>query len=298
MIYENIDIKNAASMEYARLELFALKYTEEMPIGAKRPLVLVCPGGGYVFTSQREAEPIAMKYLAAGFHVAVLWYSVAPAVFPTALLEVAKAFYYLRENADRYHIDTERMAVAGFSAGGHLAASYGMFWSCDFVCDGIGVARADREMLKPNGMILSYPVITGGEFAHSGSIHALTGENGESLDSPALKEIAERIGIKGELTRELAAEAFSLEKQVSEDTPKAFIWHTQTDGSVPVENSLMLAAALQRQGINYEMHIYPNGGHGLSLANELTMSPHASESFPECRNWIDMAITWINLRLN
>lgn len=126
--------------------------------------------------------------------------------------------------------------------------------------------------MKPNGMILSYPVITSGKFAHMGSFEALLGEN--SNDSEKRKKQ-------------------SLEFQVTEDTPPTFLWHTVTDDTVPVENSMLFFEALRKHRVPVELHLYPSGGHGLSLANEETSHEDGGCIQPECQSWIELACTWI-----
>ena len=163
----------------------------------------------------------------------------------------------------------EKFVLSGHSAGGHLAAMLGCFWKENWLAE--EAAGGDTELLRPNGMILSYPVITSGEFAHRGSFDMLMGEKAS-----------------GELLEKL-----SLEKQVTEDTPKSFIWHTFEDGAVPVENSLMFAKALRQKNIPFELHIYPKGGHGLGLGNELTLSTSGKELQPEVNTWIHMAEAFI-----
>ena len=215
MIYKKIEIKVEGYQETADLYTYILDNSVEMHPDRKRPVVVICPGGGYEMTSDREAEPIAMQYLARGYHAVILRYSVAPARYPLALMQLAKTVAYLREHAGEFHIDTDKIILQGFSAGGHLAASLGVFWREKFISEAL---HTDAEMVKPNGMILSYPVITSGKFAHMGSFEALLGEN--SNDSEKRKKQ-------------------SLEFQVTEDTPPTFLWHTVTDDTVPVENSML-----------------------------------------------------------
>lgn len=136
----------------------------------KRPAVLLCPGGGYRTLSTREDQPIAMKYLAAGFHVFVLHYSLAPDVFPRALMELALAMKVIREHGDEWNVDVDRIAVSGFSAGGHLACCLGVFWDREWLYGALGVKP---EMIRPDGMILCYPVITSGEYCHKESFECL-----------------------------------------------------------------------------------------------------------------------------
>lgn len=244
-----------------------------------RPIVIICPGGGYNHVSDREGELVAMQFLAAGIHAAVLRYSVEPARYPTQLKELAKAVALIRSHAKEWRILPDKLMIQGSSAGGHLAASYGCFWGEDIIkteeimpeIDGVSTEEIaiDRELLRPNGLILSYPVITSGEYAHHGSFHALLGDKYDELK-----------------------DKLSLEKQINADTPKAFLWHTFEDEDVPVENTMFFIKALRDNNIQFECHIYPKGIHGLSLANELTLGLSGSELQPDVTNWIKLAITF------
>jgi acetyl esterase/lipase len=270
MIHEIYPIQVEGSLPDARLITYIQDYSDSMAIDT-RPLVLICPGGGYAYTSDREAEAIALQFLAMGCHAAVLRYSCAPAQYPTALLELGTAMTLLRKNAEKWHIDADKIVVQGCSAGGHLAACLGMFWDEDFLAEQLGLGAAQHSLLQPNGMILCYPVITSGEYAHRGSFQNLLGEREAEL------------GAK-----------LSLENQVSEKTPKAFIWGTFEDGSVPMENSLLLVGAMRRAGIPVEYHLYPKGSHGLALATHLTESSDGCHVQAECASWIGLAKTWLD----
>lgn len=267
MINRIIDICTDHSA--AKLFTYFLDNSPETGMDRKRPLVLVCPGGGYEFTSDREAEPIAVQMCARGFHACVLRYNVAPQRFPTALWELAGAVAWLREHSGEYHIDPDRILVCGFSAGGHLACSLGTFWNRDFLRETTGLAP---EAMKPNGLILCYPVIHSGPFAHRGSFDNALGEKAED---PEMLEL------------------LSLEKQVTSDMPPVFMWHTFADDCVPVENTLMMADALRKAGIPFELHIFPDGSHGLSLATAETDCGDGKMIRPECAAWTDMAADWI-----
>lgn len=267
MIYRVMDIKAETYEEPAKLYLYLLDKSPEIGID-RRPLIFICPGGGYCMTSDREAEMIAMQFLAAGFHAAVLRYSCAPACYPTALLEVGASFKYLRENAEDFHIDPDKIVIQGSSAGGHLAASYSVFWKKkSFLSEKL---KVPAEMLRPNGLMLSYPVITSGEKAHRDSFKNLLGDRYDEL-----------------------VEEMSLENQVDENTPPAFIWHTAEDNCVPVENSILFFQALHAHNIPVELHIYPYGCHGLGLASELTASPDGGCIQEECQTWVGLAKTWM-----
>lgn len=265
MHYETHKLSLPGSADYARFTTYFLEVSKEIPCGL-RPTVIVCPGGGYGMTSDREAEPIALSYSAAGINTVVVRYSVAPARFPTALLELATVVRYVREHGPEFGCDPNRIFVTGFSAGGHLAASYGNFWSRSFIAETLG---CDSEVLRPNGQILCYPVITSGEYAHHGSFKNLLGDDYE----------AEKAN-------------HSLENFVSSDTPPTFIWHTQSDNAVPIENSIFLLNALQKNGIKTEFHMYPEGVHGLSLCNEIT-GQRPEMIVPHAAGWIDLAIEFV-----
>ena len=238
---DNIDYQPELECFLPNYELYEeMKETHRL-----RPAMVVLPGGGYAMTSAREHEPIVFQYLAAGFCVFSIRYSVKPAVFPRALYEVFTAIATIRKNADEWKIDKDKIAVCGFSAGGHLTGSVGAYWNEDFVKSDLGFT----DEHKPNALVLSYPVITADEWAHKGSFKNLLGK--EQLSEEEI-------------------EYFSIENRVTSDFPRSFIWHTTTDGVVPVMNSLLLAESLTKNGIMYEMHIYPVGPHGLALSNHIT----------------------------
>ena len=269
MIHKNIEIKARGMEAVGNLYTYFLDSSIEMRPNEKRPVILMCPGGGYEMTSDREAEPMAMQFLAMGYHVAILRYSVCPVRYPAALLQVAESVLYLKEHADEYHIDPEKIVVQGCSAGGHLAANYGIAWNSPFLTKLMGMEN-DPEQLCVAGLLLCYPVITSGEKAHEESFRNLLGEQYEEKK-----------------------EELSLENQVTPDTPPTFLWHTATDETVPVENSLYFFQACLQQGVSAELHIYPVGGHGLSLANEETCRANGIGVQKECQSWIGLAQTWL-----
>jgi len=236
-----------------------------------RPTVVICSGGGYGHHSFREGEAIAIRMNSLGYHACVLRYSLKPNSFPCQVFELACAVAYLRKNSAEYNIDPERIIVAGFSAGGHVAASLGTMWNKDFISKALNIPE---DMLKPDAMLLAYPVITSGEFAHRGSFTNLLGDNYDKL-----------------------LEFASLENQVDEATPKTFMWHTFEDGSVPLENSLLFASALRRANVEFEYHVFPKGSHGLALCTEETNRIQNDKIQVENACWIDMFANWVELCL-
>lgn len=267
MLTEVFPIQVEGSLPETKLCTYILGTSEELYI-KKRPLILMCPGGGYEWTSDREAEPIATRFLAMGYHVAILRYSCAPAAYPTALLEVAQAMKLIYDHAEEWNVETDKIFVQGCSAGGHLAASIGTFWHEAWLAEKIGVSN---DVLCPAGLILCYPVITSGEYAHRGSFENL---------------------LRGQYTDEML-ERVSLEKQVTEQMPPVFLWHTYTDDCVPVENSLYLIQAMKKYDIPVEFHMYPLGGHGLSTCDMQGANVDKYGVQEECASWLPLVQTWL-----
>lgn len=238
----------------------------------KRPVVIVCPGGGYGHLSDREGEAVALKMMTFGFHAAVLKYTLAPMNFPDALKDLCEAVKYIRKNAGHLNADPDKIVVAGFSAGAHLASSLGAFWNKEYCLSAIWNHSENAALLKPNALLLCYPVVTSGEFAHKGSIENVTGGD-KSLE-----------------------DLVSIEKQVDSTFPKTFIWHTNEDSAVPSENSLLLACALRKNKIDFEYHLFNRGNHGMSLATNETCaddgSTVAAES--ECSVWPELFNNWFS----
>ena len=235
----------------AKLTGYLRDETNEMPAFNIRPAMLILPGGGYAFCSAREADPIAMQFLQAGYQTFVLEYTCAhtPERAPLRwqpLIDAASAILHLRRNAAKLRLDPFKIAVCGFSAGGHLAASTAILWDAAPVQKALGITA---EEARPDAVVLGYPVITSGIKTHGGSIANLAG------DDTALQAI------------------FSLENQVRGDLPPFFIWHTVADQAVPVENSLLLASALTENHVPYELHLFTHGGHGSSTCTQEATTP-------------------------
>lgn len=274
MRYEKIFLEDhfpnlPKAKEKTQVTLYIPDVWKEVDEGQTFPCTVICPGGSYWWCSEREAEPVALRMLGNGIAAAVVNYACQYQHYPLQLLEILAAITYIRRNSESLHIDPERIAVMGFSAGGHAACTAGLFWQEKLAEDTLGIVHGED---KPNGMILCYPVITSGEFTHEGSMKCLLG------DDPNAELVAK----------------MSLENQVTENAPKAFIWHTSEDGLVPVENSLLIATALHKKGIDVEMHIYPRGGHGLSLCDE-TVTKHdgLDDAAKYCSDWVPHCIKWI-----
>lgn len=283
MKYEVIDIRIAHSVQ-ATLTIYAHEDYTEVYGERKRPMIVICPGGGYEHVSPREGEPIALQFMTTGAHAAVLRYDVSGqgAEFPQHLLELAASVAYVRKHAAEYCIDPDKILVAGFSAGGHLAASLGCFWKEKWLEELMQAETgATMKDYQPNGEILAYPVITSGEFAHRGSFVKIMGSEAEQGYAP--------LG----LTAKELEEKLSLENQVTSDFPQTFMWHTFEDGAVPLENSLFFAEALRKADVNFEYHVFPHGGHGYALATKETAMKEGKEINAQCAQWIDLFKSWM-----
>ncbi|MCL2158915.1 MAG: alpha/beta hydrolase [Oscillospiraceae bacterium] len=266
MIYEKISLY--PDRPHITLSTYVAETSPELRNFPKKA-VLVLPGGGYFITSDREAEPVAKAFFAAGMNAFVLRYSVKKEAANFApLLDAATAIKHIRDNAERYNIDKDKLVVCGFSAGGHLAACTGTMWKLELLSEKLG---CENSYLRPNGMILGYPVISSGAKGHSGSMATLVGKENAT---------------QAELDK------FSVDKQVDADTCPAFVWHTAED-PLPVENSLYMCEALSEHKIPFELHIFPYGAHGLSLATA-EVAPKDNMVLPYVGRWVEMAIKWIN----
>lgn len=228
---------------------------------SKRPMVVVFPGGGYKPCSPREGEPIACEFNCMGYNAVVVNYT-PNALYPQALTDASDAIVYIRKHAEEWNTDPDKIFVCGFSAGAHLAGSIGIMRKKE-----AAINRSD-DLNKINGMILCYPVVSSGEFAHRGSFDTIGATNDDLLKKT------------------------SLELQVDENTPPAFIWHTFSDDVVPVENSLLLAEAMRKHNIPFELHIYPDGVHGLSMASNVT-SENDKQIIPHVQSWMPLAKAWL-----
>lgn len=256
----------------AELECYLLDNFPEIKADRRRPCVLVVPGGGYLERSPREMEPIAVRMLGYGFQACVLHYSTAPSRFPTALHQLAQAVAMVRAHADDWHVDPRAVFVAGFSAGGHLVADLGAEWDGALLA-GLGL---DAAAIRPDGLMLGYPVISAGEHAHAPSFERLLGER---AGDPA------------------ARDAVSVELQVTAAFPPTFLFHTMTDMTVPVENSILLLAALRRAGVDVEAHFFPSGRHGVALGTRESMYADGT-GVEECvQVWPDLFRAWVERRV-
>ncbi len=255
----------------AYFDTYIQEVSPEMRAIAPRPMVIVCPGGSYWMCSDREAEPIALEFLTRGFDAAVVRYSVAEhSSYPNSLVDVSKTMKIIREHAEEWHIDKNKIAVCGFSAGGHLASTVANLWNDPEVQQKAGCENNEN---KPNAAILIYPVITTGKYTHSDTAKQLLRDHPEEEHEALIKKLS------SELT-------------VGPQTPPVFMAHTYMDDAVPVENVLLYAKALADNDIPFDLHIFQYGHHGLALANENTFNEprYINKDFYK---WMDLCCKWL-----
>lgn len=279
MITKNIKLNETASFD-----TYLLNNSKEYNVDKKRPLVIVCPGGGYAFTSDREAEPIALKFNSVGMHSLVLWYTVYDQVKNVprnALIELAQTIKYAREHAEEWFIDPDKIIVCGFSAGGHLTLQIATRWHEEWLAKEVGTTS---DKLKVNLAIPCYPgaVPTRFEKGDYGFAHQLienpntANERMYGTDTPNDEEVDE----------------YNILLHVSENTPPMFVWHTYEDVLVDVSNSLQLGCKLREFNIPFEMHIFEKGEHGLALCDRTTArkpshyNKHVIHWFSLCEEWL------------
>lgn len=249
--------------------------------------VIVFPGGGYCWLSERESKPVTASFRRGGYRAVILYYDTDSEVLG---LNPARQAAWAVGKVKELH-PGEPVYLLGFSAGAHCAASIGVHWDGrawmggDFLAEVrqyLDVHRSgdttvdflhDPRLFRADRLILSYPVITGGEYAHRGSFERLLGPTPE----------------------ERALRWFSLETQVTAETPPTFLWQTATDDSVPVQNSLLFAQSLMQAHVPVELHIYPKGAHGLSLATEeVEQLAKGRLRDDHVAGWFDVMLDWLS----
>lgn len=224
------------------------------PVEGARGAVVVCPGGAYAMKADHEKWPIAKMFNSQGIAAYVLDYRVSPCTHETPLGDAKRAIRLVRS------MGYEKVAIIGFSAGGHLCCSAATHYDLG---DPDNEDPIERISSRPDAFIPCYAVVSMLEpYGHMYSREMLMGPDKDN---------------------EELARYYSNELQVTKDTPPAFIWHTAEDDCVPVQNSLILAHAMAEKGVSFEMHIYPKGYHGLGLAPEW---PHESAWRMDCCNWL------------
>ncbi|MGI6333822.1 MAG: alpha/beta hydrolase [Saccharofermentanales bacterium] len=288
------------------LTSYVIADSPETTKGAKRPGVLVCPGGAYLFCSDREAEPVAIRFAAMGYHAFVLRYSVyyegrppvntnestlemvpnPHSIHPAPMRDIAKAFLFLHDHADAWALDSSRIAICGFSAGAHNCAMYSMYWHAPVITEFFG---QPEEKFRPAAGILAYTL----------SDYILLADTAKNLKDPMGRALFNASVVAFTGTSNPGAdllEAVSPARQVNAKTPPMFIWSTAGDSLVPVQHSTVLATALAAQKIPFELHVFEEGEHGLSLGTQASAESR-SQINADVAKWSALAEAWLEKRL-
>lgn len=234
----------------------------------KHPLVIIVPGGAFKFQSDRESQPIAMKFAAAGMHSVVFHYQLqidGKSVFPTALQQLATTLNWLKTQEDRHQIDLNKIMLIGFSAGGSIVANFNSLMTNEITRQEI--FKEKLEVL-PCANILGYPVID------------MTIGWPKSLEDVKKMSPDEKF--------------WKAQDTLTESGKPTFIWQTITDQTVPVKNSLLYATKMQELGLPFELHLFSSGPHGLSLATYQVQEPGGSKYLNEqVSKWWELCLNWL-----
>ncbi len=294
MKIEKVNLRNRDDVS---LTSYILDDSKEILKGKKRPGILICPGGANLYCSDREAEPIALRFAGMGYHAFVLRYStyqsgkldmralfegkdefaVDPnSQFPNPMLDVAAAMLHIKDNSDKWLIDSEKIGLCGFSAGGHNVLMYSVYWDSELITSYFNRPASD---FKPACAIVGYGYCD----------YVAMRENGKKCMPNNPIDIS-LFGTSFPTIEQM--EACSPVRMVSKNTPPMFLWTTSQDELVPAKQTLLMALALAEKGIDYEVHVFEKGKHGYALADQATAS-HDYQVSLIVEKWIDMAKVWL-----
>lgn len=286
MIHEIIQISDTTD---AILEAYVLSPEEYARKGMRHPAVLICPGGGYSLVARDEGEPIAHFFNRHGFHAFVLTYSVGMShPFPTALREAANAMALIRAKSEEWLISD--VYAAGFSAGGNLALSLGVFCEDPVITTDLDLTTAQ---VRPDRLILGYPVVTFLPTAADGDIPAEIIEkmaNGELPDFRDANIFESLLGHKNPTDEEKSS--LNLLPKVHSHMPPAFIWGSYEDTLVPASDFLALAQKLYALSVPCEVHVFNHGSHGAGLA-DLSVKDRQEIENTSQNAWTWLCIQWL-----
>ena len=239
-----------------------------------RKALLVFPGGAYIKLAPREGEPVAQAFMPYGYNTFVLHYTVSRKrrkPFPSHLIEATLAIKHIKDNADKYGIDPAEFYVVGFSAGGHLAASVATMWKNEKVLSAVEMPYGYNRV---KGAMLIYPMVSP-DYSNCETYDRAWG-NLFACENPTPEQLNEA----------------AIERHVDADSSPAFILHAFTDPVVDVRNALVLGKAYAEAGVPCEIHVYPEGTHGFSLANEVSAEGHSEFMDQRLAEWVRLAAEW------
>ncbi len=252
----------------ARLYACVQDWTPFPGCSVRRGAVICCPGGGYAVLSRTEGEAVALAFAGQGYQAFALHYRTgARAKWPNPLIDAAEAVLYVRSRADEWNIDPRKVALAGFSAGGHVAAALGTMWPGEQVQSALG---HPGDAVRPDALILGYPALSMRIDRGSQEILSLLAGERPVDEILAETETADFVGAH---------------------TPPAFLWTMFDDGAIPVEQGLDFCRKLAGAEVPFELHTFAHGEHACSLATGAAAlggaeDPAVAEWFPLCCTWL------------
>lgn len=292
-------IKLIENRDDVTLTAFVWKDSPELMAGMKRPAVIICPGGAYFNCSDREATPVALAFAAMGYHAFVLRYSVyggnvfdtgfqnitvkTECQYPRPMQDIGRAILYIRDHAEQWNVDCQKIAICGFSAGAHNCAMYANNWAKPVMTEHFGRPAED---FRPAACILGYPLT---DYVYAGVNHSLNPMDAAFHAASTTAYLGEHRNDPHYLTE------VSPCRNVNENTPPTYIWATAADALVPVQHFLFMAQGLADQKIPFELHIFEDGPHGLSTSTQAS-APSKSMIFPDAAKWVPMVDCWLQKR--
>ncbi len=252
------------------------------------PAVVVCPGGAYMFCSvELEGDTTALRFMDKGYQTFIVEYTVGSrcgehdSKHPAQLIDLAKALLIIREHAEEWHVDVNRISLAGFSAGANLCANMAVHWHESLLSDYFGV---DSSCFKPLAVILGYPLT---DYSFQEDYVAAC------LPPAGVLQEGNRAIFGTPTPDKEQRDALSPYLHVSEKTPPIFMVHAANDSLVPAMHSLIMANALAKKGIPYELHIFQNGEHGFATGVPNGVGPYRSDKQMNLSCWVDLAANWL-----
>jgi len=285
MHFEKVELWEGREDVY--LQTYLAEFDPLLPAPEQElPAIIVCPGGAYMFFSQKgEGDAVAMNFAAAGYQVFMLKYTTGsdcggrPGQYPTQLLDFGKAIMIIRENAKKWHVDVGRMGICGFSAGAHLCATLATRWQEPTLSE---YFKVEPETFRPAFAILGYPLT---DYVFQEEYNATQPAN------PMLQMSNQfYFGTLHPTEEQLKDQSPML--HVTENTPPIFLAHASNDTMVPVEHSLRMATALREKGRPFELHIFRYGEHGFNVGTDILKSEYRIDCYKACHEWINLALKW------
>ena len=298
------------------LKSYIWEDTPQLLAGKMRPAVIICPGGGYLQVGDNEGEPTALKFASMGYHAFVLHYSSYNVSFedffglfstldgtkehadaflkkypprqenfyPMPMLDIGRAFLLIREHCQEWHVDMDKIALCGFSAGAHNCAMYCTHWQESILSEAL---HCKSEDIRPAALLLGYTISDYGVM------------NAQRKNCPAATaeffDIANTLFTGTALPEGELAEKISPARHVTGHMPPTFLWSVADDALVPVQNTLYMALKLSEQGIPFEVHVFEHGAHGIGLGTQASAS-FRGQVFEDAGKWSDLAEKWLQKR--